>query len=158
MPAVDATAPSVSITAPSNGSTVIGTADLTVTATDNSGVTGVTFYSGSSVVGKAQLTSGVWVYRYNTATLPVGSYSLIAIATDAAGNVGTSAAIKLTVSRLASSVTAPTDAKDACAAKLIPGSKLWMISTCIDTNVTGVIAGYLQDSVGSAVGGAKFYS
>jgi hypothetical protein len=93
---VDNTPPAASITAPSNGALVSGTAvTVTATATDTggSGVAGVTFsYSADggttwTVIGTA--TTAPYTVSWNTINLPIGPYDLEATATDNAGNAFT---------------------------------------------------------------------
>lgn len=99
-PAGDTTKPVVSITTPASGATVSGYATVTVTATDNVGVVDVGIYLGST--RKLTLTkqsSTQWGARIwtNTAATPNGTYTATARATDAAGNVGVSAPIIVTI-------------------------------------------------------------
>lgn len=91
----DTTAPSVSLTAPTAGATLLGMATLAADATDNVGVTLVEFYHGSTLVGVA--TSDPYTYDWNTLTVPNGSYQLTARAYDEAENVGVSGPINITV-------------------------------------------------------------
>ena len=91
----DTTAPTVSISAPANGSTVSGTASVTASAGDNVGITKVEFYVNGSLMGTD--TASPYSFSWNTASAANGSYTLIAKAYDAAGNVGQSANITVTV-------------------------------------------------------------
>ena len=80
--------PTVSLSAPANNAAVSGTVSVTASATDNVGVTKVEFY----VNGVLQITdTGTpYLYSWNTSLLAAGSYTLMAKAYDAAGNVGQS--------------------------------------------------------------------
>jgi len=91
----DATAPTVAITSPSNGSVVKGTKTIYVSASDNVGVGKVEFY----VNGVLKLTdaSAPYSYSWNTKTVANGTCTLMARAYDAAGNVGQSTTITVTV-------------------------------------------------------------
>jgi len=91
----DTTAPTVAITSPSNGSVVKGTRTIYVSASDNVGVGKVEFY----VNGVLRLTDSTASYEYtwNTRTVANGTCTLMARAYDAAGNVGQSTAITVTV-------------------------------------------------------------
>jgi len=95
-PATDTTPPTVSITAPATGATVSGTVTVTASASDNIGVTKVEF----SVDGILKSTDAASPYTYvwNTATVANGSHALLAKASDAAGNVGQSSAVSVSVS------------------------------------------------------------
>lgn len=92
----DTTAPTTSITAPAAGATVSGTTLVTASASDNVGVTKVEFYLDG--VFQASDTTSPYEWSWNTTTSSNGSHSLSSKAYDAAGNVGTSAAVSVTVS------------------------------------------------------------
>src|SRR4029078_13417217 len=85
----DTTLPTVSLTAPAGGATVSGTVQLTANASDNVGVVGVQFKRGTTNIG-AEDTSAPYAVSWNTTTVANGSYSLTAVARDAAGNTQTS--------------------------------------------------------------------
>ncbi|AKJ01991.1 subtilisin family serine protease [Archangium gephyra] len=92
----DTTAPSTSITAPAGGATVSGTATISANASDNVGVSKVEFYQGSSLLGTD--TTAPYSLDWNTTGVANGAYSLSTKAYDAAGNVGSSSAVAVTVS------------------------------------------------------------
>lgn len=88
----------MSIVSPASGSTVSGTGELESTATDNVGVVSVTYWSGTTRVATASLNAqGQWTATLNSRSYPNRSYTLTARATDAAGNVGVSAAITIVI-------------------------------------------------------------
>ncbi|NQX18343.1 Ig-like domain-containing protein [Rathayibacter sp. VKM Ac-2857] len=92
-PVADTTAPKVAITSPRAGAVLSGTTTVTVTATDDTAVTGVSFYLGSDKIGEAARTgSATWSMTTGTAGLR-GTVLLTARATDAAGNTTTSAPV-----------------------------------------------------------------
>ena len=80
----DTTPPVVNITSPSNGATVSGTVTITASASDNVGVTKVEFYINNTKVGED--TTAPYEYNWNTTGYANGTYSLKAIAYDAANN------------------------------------------------------------------------
>jgi hypothetical protein len=92
----DTTPPTTSITAPANGATVSGTVSVTASASDNVGVTKVEFYLDGAL--KSTSTASPYSWSWNTTTAANGSHSLVSKAYDAAGNVGTSATVTVTVS------------------------------------------------------------
>lgn len=94
-PAVDAVAPSVSMTAPNTGSTLQGSVTLNADANDNIAVTKVDFYVGSTRIlsDVSAPYSAVW----DTTLGSNSSFLLKAIAYDAAGNATTSESITVTV-------------------------------------------------------------
>ena len=91
----DATAPTTQITSPTNGATVSGTVTVTATASDNVGVTLVEIYIDGAL--KTSGTSSPLNYSWNTSGLS-GSHTIFSKAYDAAGNVGTSTTVTVTVS------------------------------------------------------------
>lgn len=109
----DTTAPTVSVTAPANGATISGftTVAITADASDNVGVTKVEFYVNN--VLKATDTAAPYSYNWDTASVANGAYTLSAKAYDAAGNVGQSTTVTVTVNNLitastSTAITAPT--------------------------------------------------
>jgi hypothetical protein len=91
----DVTPPVVSITAPAAGN-VIGTVNVTASASDNIGVAGVQFLLNGVNLGAESLSSPYSV-SWNTLTTANGSYTLTARARDFAGNITTSAGVIVTV-------------------------------------------------------------
>jgi len=81
-----------------------GTLTFMATATDNNGVTKVEYYVNGALKGSA--TASPYTFAFLSTALTNGSYSLVAKAYDAAGNVGTSAAVAFTVNN--PDTTAPT--------------------------------------------------
>jgi hypothetical protein len=94
--AADTTAPSVSVSAPSDGAPVSGTVNVTAAASDNVGVASVQFTLDGANLGAAD-TSAPYTVSWNTTTATDGSHALRAIARDAAGNSTTSGAVNVTV-------------------------------------------------------------
>jgi hypothetical protein len=99
-PTTDTVAPKATITTPANGAVLKGYATVKVTATDNVAVTGVAMYVGSTNMLELTQTSAtewsstIWTKSSRT---PNGTYTVTARARDAAGNVGVSAPITVTV-------------------------------------------------------------
>ena len=97
----DQTAPVVSISAPVAGVGLSGTVPIDAVATDDVGVASVRFFlDGVSLGSKTAATvAGGSTYRWNwnTGAVPSGSHTLTAVATDAAGNDTTSAAVGVTI-------------------------------------------------------------
>ena len=98
----DTTPPTITMTSPANGATLSGTVTLSANASDNVGVTSVQFQLDGANIGSA-LSSSPYSESWNTATSANGAHVLTAQARDAAGNVGTSIAVSVTVSNTASS-------------------------------------------------------
>jgi chitodextrinase len=103
----DTTKPTVAITSPSNNSTVSGTINVSANASDNVGVAGVQFRLNDSNLGTED-TFSPYSRSWNTTLVPNGTYTITAIARDAAGNTQVSSPITVTVNNTTSDVTAPT--------------------------------------------------
>lgn len=106
---VDATNPTVSITAPTSGTSVTAgaTVNITATASDSVGVTKVEFYVDGAL--KSTDTSSPYAYAWPTTGVTAGTHSLTARAYDAANNTATSAPVSVTVNAAPiSDTTAPT--------------------------------------------------
>ncbi|MEO8034701.1 MAG: Ig-like domain-containing protein [Acidobacteriota bacterium] len=104
-PLPDTTAPSTSITAPSNGASVSGTTTVTASASDNVGVTKVEFYLDGTL--QSTDTAAPYSWSWNTTTATNAGHTLTSKAYDAATNVGTSGSVSVTVNN-AADTTAPT--------------------------------------------------
>ena len=102
-PPVDTTAPTVSITVPSSGSTVSGVVTASADAGDNIGVAGVQFKIDGANSG-AEDTSSPYSILLDTIGLSNGAHTLTATARDAAGNNATSAGISITVNNSAGGI------------------------------------------------------
>jgi leucyl aminopeptidase len=92
----DTTPPSTSLTAPAAGATLSGAVTLSASASDNVGVTRVDFLVDGAVVGSD--TSAPYSLSWASTSVGNGSHTLGSKAYDAAGNVGTSASVSITVS------------------------------------------------------------
>jgi M6 family metalloprotease-like protein len=101
----DSQAPSTSITSPANGATVSGTATVSASATDNVGVSRVELYVDGALASTDHASP--FSFSWDTTTASNGAHSLTSKAYDAAGNVGTSAAVSVTVSNTITDTQAP---------------------------------------------------
>jgi len=89
-------APTVSLTSPANGATFTAPASITMTANASdpeNQVTRVDFYNGTTLLGSDTTTP----YSFTWSNVAAGTYSLSAIARDAAGQTTQSAAVSVTV-------------------------------------------------------------
>ena len=91
----DTTPPVTSVTAPAAGSTVSGTVTVTATASDNVGVKKIEIYLDDALLSSG--TASPFSTSWNTASVANASHTLTSKAYDAAGNVGTSNPISVTV-------------------------------------------------------------
>ena len=99
-PPGDITPPTTSITSPANGATVSGTTTVSANASDSVGVSRVELLVDGSLAGTD--TTSPYAIAWNTTTAPNGGHSLQTRAYDAAGNVGSSATVNVTVSNATS--------------------------------------------------------
>jgi thermitase len=103
---VDTTAPVTAITSPINGATVNSTVGVSASASDNVAVTKAELYVDGVLA--STMTASPYLFSWDTTKVANGSHTLQTKAYDAAGNVGTSAAIGVNVSNVVvSDVTAP---------------------------------------------------
>ncbi|HEY9305694.1 MAG TPA: chitobiase/beta-hexosaminidase C-terminal domain-containing protein, partial [Mycobacterium sp.] len=103
---IDTTAPTVSVTSPADGATVGGTINLQATASDNVAVDHVDFLVDGQRIGTD--SASPYSLAWNSATVPDGSHTIQAVASDTAGNQTTSAAITVTVQNSTTDTIAPT--------------------------------------------------
>lgn len=92
----DTTKPTTSISQPTNGATLNGTLQVNAAASDNVGVTKVELYIDGNPFGSA-LTATPYNWSWDTTQTTNASHTLYTKAYDAAGNVGTSATVSVTV-------------------------------------------------------------
>ncbi|HZF16407.1 MAG TPA: TIGR03118 family protein [Steroidobacteraceae bacterium] len=117
----DIVAPTVALTAPAAGN-VTGTVAVSATAADDTGVTQVEFFAGTTSLGVD--TTAPYSVDWNTTASANGVFSLTAVAKDAAGNTTTSAVVSVTVANVAPppDVTPPTVALTAPPAGNVSGT------------------------------------
>jgi hypothetical protein len=92
----DTTAPGVTLTAPVTGETLMGDITLNATASDNIGVARVDFYADDVLLISSDETDP-YTTVWSTTPQDVGPHTLTARAYDAAGNVGISAPVIVTI-------------------------------------------------------------
>ena len=127
----DVTPPTVSITAPANGATVSGTTSVTASASDNVGVSKVEFYLDGAI--QSTDTTSPYSWSWNTTASSNGSHALVAKAYDAAGNVGTSSTVTVTVSNTAATQLLGNPGFES-------GAVTWTASASVIDNSTGEAA------------------
>jgi hypothetical protein len=98
---VDNTAPVISISGPTGGSTESGAITVSASASDaTSDVTQVEFFANGSSIGVDTNSSDGWSVPWDTTTVTNGAYDLTAEATDTAGNSSTATAVQITVDNI----------------------------------------------------------
>jgi Subtilase family/Bacterial Ig domain/Peptidase inhibitor I9 len=90
----DTAAPAITLTGPLQGAAVRGRATVTASAQDDVEIDKVVFSAGNTQLGSDSIAP--YSIEWNTAALPDGPYSIVAIAYDAAGN-SASARVSVTV-------------------------------------------------------------
>jgi chitodextrinase len=103
----DTQTPTTSITAPIGGSTVGGNQTITANASDNVGVTKVEWFLDGTL--QTSDTTSPYSFNWNTAAATNGSHQLTTKAYDSAGNIGSSAAVTVTVFNDNTAPTVPAD-------------------------------------------------
>ncbi len=98
-PGSDTQAPTTSITAPAAGASVSGSVTVTASASDNVGVTAVEFYLDG--VLRSTDTTSPYEWIWDTTGAANGAHTLSSRAQDAAGNVGVSADVGVSVNNVA---------------------------------------------------------
>lgn len=145
-PAPDTTPPVVTLTDPADGSTVSGSVALGATAADNVGVAGVTFYADGAPIG-SPVSAPPFMTHWDSTAVAAGTHVLTAQAKDAAGNVGTSAPVTVTVDN-----SAPPPAVIAIDAKVLKQGKGTLVSPGLTTTGANdlVVAFVTQDGPNAA--------
>ena len=102
----DSSAPSVALVSPADLAVVRGMVVLNALASDNVGVERVDYYLDGAAIAFDD-SAPAWDETWNSAYVADGPHTLVAKARDAAGNVGSSAAVRLTVDNVADSAPTP---------------------------------------------------
>jgi len=134
----DTTPPTVSLTAPVNGSQVSGTSvTVSAAASDNVGVASVQFQLDGLNLG-AEDTASPYSLQWDSTRTANGSHTITALARDAAGNQAASSPFSVTVSNVPDS-TAPTVALPAPAdGSTVSGTVAVNATASDDVGVVGV--------------------
>jgi hypothetical protein len=154
----DTTSPVVSITAPSNNTTISGSVSLSASASDpvvsnqtTSGISTVQFKLDGVNLGSALTTptsGSTYSGNWNTVGVSNGSHAITAVATDGAGNTTTSNTVTVTVNNivLTPDVTPPT-VPAGLTATVVSASQInltWPASTdpVVQGAITSGLSGY----------------
>jgi len=152
-PTGDTTPPTTAISSPAAGATVSGTYSVTATASDNVGVTKVEFYLNGTL--KATDTTAPYLFSWDTTTVTNGAYTLTTKAYDAAGNVGQSAAVTVTVNNVAST-TPPAVAITSPAANATVSGTVTVAATATDSVGISKVEFYDNGTLCAAVNTAPY--
>ncbi|WP_224957108.1 Ig-like domain-containing protein [Geomonas subterranea] len=133
----DLIAPTVSITSPAPNAIVSGKVAVTVNATDDVGVSKVEYYRNTTLI--ATIKSAPFTYSWDTTTVVDGNWTLSTKAYDAAGNVGQSQSVTVTVANTSSDLIAPTVSITSPAPNAIVSGKVAVtVNATDDVGVTKV--------------------
>ena len=135
----DTTPPTVAIASPTGG-TLSGIVPVSVSASDNVGVTKVELYVGGALF--ASDTTAPWSFSWDTTKKTNGSYGVYAKAYDAAGHVTTSSTVTVTVSNATQTLTTTTDTTAPSVTIVSPssGSKVRSSSVSIKVSASDNVA------------------
>ncbi len=125
--------PLTSITSPLAGS-ISGTVSITATASDTAGVTKVELYKDGSLLNSSTVLP--YTYPWNTTSDSNGNHTLQTKAYNAAGNVGVSTIVTVTVNNIVADTQAPTVPTNLTA--VAPDSTKVNLSWTASTDNTGV--------------------
>ena len=135
---LDTTAPTVQLTAPSNGAQIVGTLTTSSTASDNVGVAGVTFMRNGQPLGPED-TQAPYSISVTTNHTQNGSWTITAVARDAADNQAVSAPRTVTVNNPVPDTTPPAVAVTSPAAGAsVTGTTTLSASATDNVRVVGV--------------------
>ena len=106
--ATDTTYPTTAITFPADGSTVSGIVTVSASASDDVGVSSVELWKDNALFAKTPFSP--YSFSWDTTKDTNGSHTLVSKAYDAAGNIGTSSPITVSVNnpKVISDITPPT--------------------------------------------------
>lgn len=118
--AEDTSAPTVSVSEPTSGTSVSGTTTVSANASDNVVVAGVQFQLDGTDLASED-TTNEYSISWDTTAVPDGTYVLTAIARDEVGNTTTSDGVTVSVSNSDSSSDTSSQAPYGGAAFVLPG-------------------------------------
>lgn len=93
----DTTPPSVTITGPATGNILSGESFVSISATDNTEIAGVSLFLDDALF-ETEDTVSPYSFTWNTANQTDGTHTLFALARDTSGNTATSSTVTVTVS------------------------------------------------------------
>jgi nitrogen fixation protein FixH len=139
--APDTTPPSVTILSPTNGALVRAVVPVNVDAVDDVGIASLVLSIDGAKVTQTKGTAP-YLLPFNSATVADGPHQITVIASDAAGNVGTSSAVSLVVDN-----TAPTVAITSPASGDTVGGTVLITAAAADASSGVASVDFLVDGV-----------
>ena len=158
--AADTQAPSMAITSPSSGASVSGLVAVSVGASDNVGVTKADLLVNGVVV--ATDTSAPFAFSWDSSAFANGNVSLMVRGSDAAGNVGSSAAVTVAIANTVAADTQPpvVSLKNPANGAVVSGTVSISVSASDNAATTGLKQSLYIDGmlVASGTGGSLSYN
>lgn len=151
----DTTAPTVDITAPANGATVMGNVTVTIQAQDDTAVARVELFANGNLA--TTLTAAPYTYTWDVSGLAAGQYSLRAVAYDAAGNTAADDDTTVTVQSAVMDTQAPTVQITAPADQAMVTGQVALQATATDDFGVSVVE-FLVDGVSVGQASAAPYT
>jgi len=150
----DVTPPVISYATPLTGSSVSGMVTVSCNVSDDVGVDKVEYYVDSNMVAAGN--AAPYNYQWDTRSTSNGTYSLSAKAYDAAGNIGQSAAVSVTVNNLVPDTLLPT--VNGFTMPATATSLTVAISSFTATDNIGINGYLISESAGTPAAGASGWS
>jgi hypothetical protein len=138
-PPVDTTAPLASIAAPLANSSVSGPVGVSVNASDNVGVARVDLVINGTVV--ATDTAAPYSFSWDSTGVANGMASVVAVAYDAAGNAGQSAAVAINVANSVTTVSKDTTPPAVAIGNPVAGTVSGNVSVSVNASDNAGAAG-----------------
>jgi subtilisin family serine protease len=138
-PPVDTTAPLASIAAPLANSSVSGLVGVSVNASDNVGVARVDLMVNGTVV--ATDTAAPYSFSWDSTGVANGMASVVAVAYDAAGNAGKSAAVAVNVANAVTTVVKDTTPPAVAISNPVAGAVSGNVAVSVNASDNGGAAG-----------------
>jgi hypothetical protein len=152
-PVPDTTPPVVSITSPASGATISGTVTIQASASDNIGVSSVSFYVDGAL--KCTVSAAPFACSWNTSASSNGGHSASATARDAAGNTARSS-VTVFVNNVVSDTTPPVVSITSPTGSLVSGTV--SIQATASDNVGVASVTFFIDGVQVAIDAAAPYA
>jgi hypothetical protein len=139
---LDVTNPTVTLSGPADGSAVTGVVTLTASATDNVGVTRLSVTVSNSNTGYhvelgATPNGGPLTVQWNTAGVPVGTYGVQAVASDAIGNLSSTLLWLVVASPTQTAKVGAIDLRASVRNNVVTATGVVTVTTLAGTAVTG---------------------
>lgn len=147
----DTQPPSVNVTQPTGG-TVASSITVTVSATDNVGVSRVELYAGSTLIGSS--TSAPYSFTWNTLSAANGTVTLTANAYDSANNKGVSTGVNVNVSNTVDTIAPNVNILTPTSGSTVIGT-VSISASASDNVAVATMTLYIDGSISSVTSGSS---